>query len=285
MRTKILLGVVAAMAVGIASSMAQTTYSQNFVGYINITVPASNYAPIGNTLVNGSDANQTNGDLNTCFNAGFISDPDLADANPVHGSNSVCYVWNGVTFVAWYYFNATDANTWNGTPTSGWYDLNGDYANIKITSGNAVFVQNSVHSPAAMTVTLTGNVLQGANTLLTIASGNNFMALAQPIYTNPVAQPFGLPLNLTSTGSPPGGEPTQTSSDTIYVWNGVTYVSWYYFNATDANTWNGTPTAGFYDGNGDLMGTPGYNAPAVSQGFFLWHNGAPIVWSNSFTVQ
>lgn len=286
MRTKILLGAAIALAIGVASSMAQT-YSQNVVGYVNITVPSGNYAPIGNSLVNGSDANQTNGDLNACFSNGFVSDPNTTTPgqNPVYGSNSVCYVWNGFTFNPWYFFNATDANTWNGTPTAGWYDLSGDYANIKITSGNAVFVQNSVHSPAAMTVTLTGNVLQGANTLLTIATGNNFIALAQPISTNPVAQPFGLPTTLTSTGNPPGGNPNQTSSDTIFVWNGFTYNPWYYFNATDANTWNGTPTAGFYDLSGDLLSSPGFNAPAVSQGFFLWHNGAPIVWSNSFTVQ
>jgi len=290
MRTKLLLCVAAALAVGIASSMAQTTYSQNVVGYVNIAIPAGGYQPVGNSLVNGSDANQTNMDLNTCFNAGLISDNNNTTPgnNPAFGSNTVAYVWNGSTFNPWYYFNATDANTWNSSPTAGFYDLNGDFANFQIQSGQAVFLQNSVHSPAALTLTLTGNVLQGTNQLNNIVAGYNFLSLAQPISTNPVTQPYGLPLGLRSfayAGNENGGVPETLYSDAIYVWNGSTYNAWFYFNSSDANSWNGTPTAGFYDPSGDLLGTPGFSAPLVSQGFFVYHAGAAVPWPNIFAVQ
>jgi len=59
MRTKTLLVAAAALAAGLAPSMAQAVYSQNVVGYVNIPVPA-------NTKI--LMANQLNGTNNTIGN-------------------------------------------------------------------------------------------------------------------------------------------------------------------------------------------------------------------------
>jgi hypothetical protein len=50
MRTKTLLIAAATLAAGLASSMAQAVYSQNVVGYVNVTLPANAYALIANQL-------------------------------------------------------------------------------------------------------------------------------------------------------------------------------------------------------------------------------------------
>jgi len=111
MRTKILLGAVAALALGVASTMAQT-YSQNVVGYVNTTIAANHYAMIGNTLINGSDANQTNNDVNTAF-SGLVSQPNDP---PQNYNNTVLYIWDTSSgYHTYYYFNAADAATWGAT--------------------------------------------------------------------------------------------------------------------------------------------------------------------------
>ena len=50
MRTKTLLVAAAALAAGLASTMAQAVYSQNVVGYVNIPVAAGTKVLIANQL-------------------------------------------------------------------------------------------------------------------------------------------------------------------------------------------------------------------------------------------
>src|ERR1035437_5302982 len=54
MRTKTLLIAAAAMAVGVATSMAQT-YSQNIVGYATVQCPAGKYVMVANPMSTGND--------------------------------------------------------------------------------------------------------------------------------------------------------------------------------------------------------------------------------------
>src|ERR1035437_161577 len=49
MRTKVLL-CAAAMAASLASSTAQNVYSLNVVGYVNVTLPASQFTAVANPL-------------------------------------------------------------------------------------------------------------------------------------------------------------------------------------------------------------------------------------------
>lgn len=109
--------------------------------------------------------------------------------------------------------------------------------------------------------------------------------LQVPISTNLVADangnplPYGLPLALTSNSNYP---PAQSANDTLYFWTGSGFANYYYYNAADATTMEGSPfPAGFYD----LGGNPMTATPNVNQGFFLYHNGSAINWTNSFSVK
>jgi len=54
MRTKTLLIAAAALVAGVISSEAQV-YSQNVVGYVNVTIPAGQYVLVANPLTTGDD--------------------------------------------------------------------------------------------------------------------------------------------------------------------------------------------------------------------------------------
>src|ERR1700722_13023058 len=162
---KTLLITAAALAAGVISTQAQV-YSQNVVGYVNQPIPANSYQIIGSQMVNGSDANATNGNINTTLVNGLISSPVPATGgnpsqNPALSTNSQILLWNGITFTIYYYFNASDATSWNSTPSAGgWYDSLGNYqANVTMPIGNSAFIFN--HSGSALTVTTVGTVEQG----------------------------------------------------------------------------------------------------------------------------
>ena len=275
MKTKTLLIAAAALAVGVISSQAQV-YSQNVVGYVNQTVPANSYQIVGNQMVNGSGVAATNGDINVCLTTGLISSPNDP---PSSSSNSVIYVWSGSGYQQFFYFNQADATTWEGFASqAGWYDLAGNMANVQLVANQAAFIQN--HSSSPMTITTVGNVLQGTN-LTTINAGYNLVCLSVPVSTNPVATTFGLPGNMTSSPLDP---PTLAKNDTLYAWNGSGYAQYFFFNQADASTWEGfSSPAGFYDLAGNAMPPSAY--PTVNQGFFLYHTGPSITWTNAFTVQ
>jgi hypothetical protein len=154
----------------------------------------------------------------------------------------------------------------------------GNYANVNLNNSHAAFIFN--HSSSPMTVTTIGTVFQGTNTA-PINVGYNLIALQVPVSTNPVVPGFGLPLTLTSSPLDP---PLPSRNDTIYAWNGVGYAQYYFFNQADATTWEGSPNpAGFYDVAGNPM--PAISYPQVNQGFFLYHTGSTLTWTNTFTVQ
>jgi hypothetical protein len=276
---KTLLIAAAALVAGIISTtaQAQNVYSQNVVGYVNQTIPAGGFQIVGNQMINGSDANQTNMDINACLVNGFVSSPNDP---PSSSSNSVIYVWNGSGYAQYYFFNAADATTWEGfTSPAGWYDTAGNYANVELTLNQAAFIQN--HSSSGMTITSTGNVFQGSNVVTTINAGYNLVCLAVPVSTNPASTTFGLPGNLTSSPIDP---PILSRNDTLFAWNGLGYAQYYFFNAADATTWEGFASpAGFYDSAGNPMPSSSY--PTVNQGFFLYHNGSSVTWTNTFSVQ
>ena len=271
---KTLLIAAAALAAGIITSQAQPVYSQNVVGYLNQTIPAMSYQIIGSQLINGSDAAQTNGDINATLINGLVSSP--LDPPNLH-SNSQIFTWNGSGYVTYYYFNAADATTWEGAASpAGWYTGAGVPAAVNLNSGHAAFIFN--HSTSPLTVTTVGTVAQGTN-YATINTGYNLIALQEPISTNLLVAGFGLPVNMTSSPLDP---PNLTRNDTLLSWNGTGFVTYYYFNAADATTWEGAASpGGFYTG----AGVPMSAYPQVNQGFFLYHNGAPITWTNAYNVQ
>ena len=273
---KTLLIAAAALAAGVISSQAQV-YSQNVVGYVNQTIPAGGFEIASSQLINGSDANETNGDVNTLFANGLVSSPNDP---PNLSSNTQLYVWQpGGGYITYYYFNAADAVTWNGAGSlPGFYTAAGAYCPATLTSGQASFILNN--SGSSLTLTTVGTVAQGTN-VSTIGTGYNLISLQEPISTNVFGTSYGLPAGMTSS---PVDPPTQSANDTLFVWKGSGYITYYYFNAADAVTWNGAGSLpGFYTAAGAYL--PSTDYPKVNQGFFLYHNGSPISWTNSFSVQ
>lgn len=126
MRTKTLLAAAAISAAFAVTASAQTVYSVNAVGYVNVTVPANQFAIVANPL------NQPTNSLNAVL-------PDLPAGTRV-------YLWNGTSFGPEIRKTATG---WL-PPTAG--------TNI-INPGQGFFVQNTAATP--ITITFVGEVPQG----------------------------------------------------------------------------------------------------------------------------
>jgi hypothetical protein len=145
-----------------------------------------------------------------------------------------------------------------------------------------------------MTITLVGTVFQGTN-VTTLSTGYNLIGLQEPISTNLVSDvngnllSYGLPVGMTSSNDIAAFQntPTLQTQDALIYWTGSGYITYFYFNGADATAWENSygagPAypAGFYDAGG----IPPVTNPTVNQGFFIHHLGAPIQWTNSFTVQ
>ena len=264
---KTLLMIAAALAAGVISTQAQV-YSQNVVGYYNITVPAHGYYFFGNQLVSGSDANQTNNDVNTVLSTGFISDSTGV-------TNSLLYVWTGSGYgTILTYFNQSDANTYWGVNQAGWYDGLGTRSTIAIKQGVGAFVYNGAGIP--MTNTVTGTVPQGTN-VVTITAGYNTYAIYEPVATN---------IDSVLTGFPGTSDSTGVNNDVYYGWTGSGFGTILtYFNQSDANAYWGVNQAGWYDGLGSNQSGNTALWPKVGQGFMIHHIGASVQWTNKFLIQ
>lgn len=239
---------------------------------------------VGGQLINGSDVNQTNGDVNASLLMGLISSSHA----PGTSSNSTMLVWGGSSFTPYTFYNSADATVWEDDDPNvypaGWYKPDGSPASVHLTNGASVFIRNN-SAIAPMTVTTIGTVFQGQNVSV-IKAGLNLIGLQVPISTNVCvgadgsALPYGLPLNMTSTPNPPGAG----LNDQMLFWNGNSYTPFTYYNSADATVWeDDSPNvypAGFYKPDGSPA-----TYPAVNQGFFIKHIGASINWTNSFTVQ
>jgi hypothetical protein len=133
MRTSLLLSA-AVLAAGVATSVAQSVYSVNSVGYVNVTL-VSGYNLIANPL------NGTNNNINTIM--------------PTAPEASVVLRW--------------DASTQNFRPQgdtyfggSGWLDDSFNPSTTVLNPGEAFFLQNV--SGASATITFVGEVPQGSLT-------------------------------------------------------------------------------------------------------------------------
>ena len=244
---KALLILGAALASSVITSQAQV-YSQNVVGYYNVTIPAGKFALVGNQLLNGDG---TNG-LANVFTGGLVS------------QSTVLYAWSGSGFVPYTYYSAADASPLPG----GFYDGNGVAAPVNATPGNSFFIGNPASTNIVLTVT--GSVIQGTNNVKTIPLGFTPCAATVPVTTN---------INSASIGLIPDSASQHIS---YYHWN-VNSQSYdaplTYYSAADASPSPG----GWYDGNGN---TQSWSAPLVGEGFFLGNfSGSTIPWTNAFSVQ
>jgi len=261
---KTLLAVAAALAASVISSQAQV-YSQNVVGYYNVTVPHGKFVLVGNQL----NLDNTNS-VSKLF-TGLFSDSAGA-------TNTAVWLWNPGTqqYGSFQYFTGADADNYflaSGSAT-GFYDSGGGYVTTPLGIGAGAFLQNV--AGVDLTATVVGTVAQGTNI---ITLGHAFSLVASPI---PVSTNIASALEGFIGHSDPGG----ANNDVAWTWNAGTqqYGSFQYFTGADADNYflaSGSVT-GFYDSGGSYVNI----APLVGNGFFLQHVVAGSeTWTNTFTVQ
>jgi hypothetical protein len=240
MRTKTLLLSAATLAAGVATSMAANVYSVNVVGYINVTV-APGYNLIANQLdVDGIDT------VTTVLNPGTPSSQE--------GATTLKFSNGG-------FLSDTYANNTGDVGFIGWYDSNtGNPSTNTIPPGVGFFYFNP---GASATLTLTGTVLQGTNSVH-LGSGYSLISTIAP---------QAITLDTTATNNFPAGE-----GDVFLGFTGGTFSQ----NDTYAATTADVGFIGWYDSN---TGNPASPTPAVGQGFFYYNAGSAKSWSRNFEVQ
>lgn len=253
MRTKTLLMTAAALAAGVISSQAQgTVYSQNVVGYVNVSVPASTLQMVANQLDTGSNTLD-----NVLSGTGLVS------------SKTTVLEWNGAGYNQYTYLNCADSPSSPGV--AGWY--NASLVEVGVTNvfapGQGAFMHNLTAS--TITVPTVGQVVQGTNSY-SVPVGLNVFSVPQPL--------AGLPID-----SPQINFPVVSSKVTFLSWNGSGFNQYTYLNCADSPTSPGQ--AGFW--NAALTVDEDTNPAAwpSAGGSFFVHNltAAPLTWTNVFEVQ
>ncbi len=146
MRTKTLLLTAALSAAGLTTSMAQTVYSVNAVGFVNVTVAAGSFALLSNPL------NQATNDLASVL-------PD-APAN-----TTSIYDLDAATST--YSIYTKRATAWAGTGAD----------TARLNPGKGFFLRNTATTP--ITLTVIGEVPQGTLTT-SIRAGFNLLGSQVP---------------------------------------------------------------------------------------------------------
>jgi hypothetical protein len=134
-------------AASIATSLAQTVYSVNAVGYVNVTVPANSFALLANPLDQGTN--------NTIANV-------LAGVP----ANTVVYAFDAATGN----FNSAtlrSSGTWTGPGAA-----------ATLAPGQGFFVKNAGTAP--MTITFVGEVKQGTSLQVPFIAGFNLLGSLVP---------------------------------------------------------------------------------------------------------
>jgi hypothetical protein len=142
---KTLIMTAALCAACVATSVAQTVYSVNAVGYVNVTVPASGFAILANPL------NQPTNSLAAV----------LPDA-PV---NTVVYIFDA----------ATQSFSLATKRTTGW---TGTGASAMLDPGKGFFIKNP--NATDMTLTFVGEVPQGENLSVSFPAGFSLLGSIVP---------------------------------------------------------------------------------------------------------
>jgi hypothetical protein len=141
MRTKTLVLTAACAVIGAVAASAQSVYSVNAVGYVNLTIPTG-VSIIANPLNTGSNT--------------------LAEVLPSLPTGTKFYLWTGTKFSTYTYYGSTDG--WD-SPTAVW------------APGAAAWIQNK--SGASTAITFVGEVPQGKLTN-SLAAGVSFKASIVP---------------------------------------------------------------------------------------------------------
>jgi hypothetical protein len=279
MRTKTLLIAAAALAAAITSSQAQTVYSQNVVGYVNVKFPQGQNVLIDNPL---------NGTTNS-----------LSAILPGLQGGEIVNIWNGAGYYS-YQYQGAGAGTGLGFQ-SDWSDnysappaaplIPGDQTDTSddlywapqpvINPGEGFFIDSPNQTE---TNTFTGTVVT-TNTV-SLPQGHYVLAasaipVAGDVSTNPA---------ITLTAAFAGGE-------ILNVWNGSGYYSYQYqgagsgtslgFQSDWSDNYSAPPAAPLIPGDQTDTSDDLYWAPrpqlSVGQGFFINSPNATETWTQTIT--
>jgi len=193
MRTKALLCAAAILAAGAATSMAQSVYSLNVVGYL---APGTGTNTVGIGLTNGFNliANQldftypatfTNNSLQTVFGT------NLPVLTTVYGFDPVAASYGTSQYLG--------NNNWSG-------NNNTNIINAQLSPGKGVWVNlgGANGRPTPLSLTLVGNVVEGTNSL-PVRTGFQIMSIIPPLSAR-VQTDMGM---------------NPKPLDTIYLWDAV----------------------------------------------------------------
>lgn len=216
MRTKTLLLAAVLGAAGVASSMAQV-YSVNAVGYINLSL-----VPGFNLIANQLNASPNNS-LETLFGTSLAAGDTISRFNGNGFDNAIAlgdgtFLYSGPTFA--------------------------------LAPGEGAYIQTT----AAKTVTLVGDVPQGA--ALTVSMPIGFSVVSSIVPQSATLGSLGFPV---------------AAGDTISFYNGTGFDSWISLDASGTN---------FLPPGGPLPAEP---TPAVGQSFFV-NRSAAATWTRNFSV-
>jgi hypothetical protein len=251
MRTKALILGAAALAAGVASSMAQSNvYSLNIVGYVNLTVqPGYNLITLP---LQGSDPSSS---INSV----------LTNTTPVMPAGSFVSTWDPVHST----FNQAVYAGGDGN----WYDASYSFlVTNSLPPGQGFFLNNASSSP--VTVTVVGSVLTGSNSYPVNAGFNfygNFVPVQGDVTTN------GLPVVDNSY--------LYTWNAAAQKYNSAVYGLGTNDSSYDSGnnlTGNPAPYPVFADSS---FSTRQVVSPAVGQGFLYFNAGPSVSWTQNFSVQ
>jgi hypothetical protein len=237
---KTLLIAAAALAAGVISSQAQV-YSQNIVGYVNVSLQP------GFTFLSNPLDSQSGGVVNNAA-TNVISNPfnSGTQSGPLDGSQLL--LWNGVGYNT-YYFDSNPGDT-----TTGFTDSNGNplptptlssgvgfYINNVSTGTNQVTIVGAVRGTTGTAISTTNVIPNQAFTF--VGSG---LPIGGDIETNLM---LSNPFNATTQSGPLDG-----SKVLIPNYNAAGILVSYTTYVFDSNT--GDTTTGFTDNNGNPLPAP-----------------------------
>jgi hypothetical protein len=195
MRTKTLLLAVAALTAGVITSEAQNVYSQNVVGYVNVSLTNGL-----NLVANPLDLDGT-GTNNTLYTSVGTNWPNLTKVIAFTGSGYNTSIYNA------------GSGVWSGTAGT----------TFAVQPGKGFFLSIPASATLPQTVTFVGNVLQGVHTnnLITgIQISSSQFPLGGDLDTNLYYVPASLDKYIPWVSSPQGYGTAHTYNAGSQTWNG-----------------------------------------------------------------
>ncbi len=230
----------AALAAGVATSMAQNVYSLNIVGYANVQCDSGFHA------------------YSNPFNTGTNGANELFDNSTGQWNDSLIEEWNGVGY------NITAFSDNTAVTTTGFANQNGDQQKpVPILGGGKGWLFNKAGS--SNNIVFVGTVRTGTNTVP--LAGPQYQALGSPLpYAGPITS-----LGFTNTGG--------SLNDSLFLRLKTTTPTGGSPNGYDVTAWSdntAVTTTGFANLNGDQQKPE--PQVAIAQGFLFLKAGSPGNW-------